>query len=64
MISNVKKSATCSSFSWCTFIRIVIKIQIFSKDICLVIPVSVTPIMSKLNVKNISKDAEDHQKSY
>ena len=25
MISNVKKSANCSSFSWCKFIRIIIK---------------------------------------
>ena len=48
MISNVKKNANCSSFGWSKFIRIVNKFKLFNKDTCLVILVSVTPMISKL----------------
>ena len=34
MISNVKKSTTCSSFGWSKFIRIVIQIQAIYSQTC------------------------------
>ena len=47
MINNVEKGTNCRSISWNKFKRIIIKIQLFDKDPCFAILVSLIAIISK-----------------